>query len=299
MGVTTFALGVQQARRLRKRYIENPKCEPPTGPHFGTESWVEKVRTMTNSSDDMGIFLDKTIALLEGVKAKIPDVKTVLSDKACIQSIDKSLVEKSIATLQDIRENFESAKEVVPVAASKKIAYWRERVSSIVLKLYEQIPAQRAVEQVSIPQEANMHKIKLLVLGDSLVCGVGCDRKDSSPVLPQILAKVLTYALRVDVEWHSAGVVGGTVEQIREKLIPAVKSKLYGTSDDSKNDVDLIVVVICGLNDWKGELASFLSCYLRPSIVNEVLIAPVAAAILSTPFTHDAIYHRRNSRKVS
>lgn len=107
-------------------------------------------------------------------------------------------------------------------------------------------------------------KIKLLLLGDSLVCGVGCegDSLSKSPVLPTILAKALSIAMHADVEWHSAGIIGAAVSDIRSSLVPKIKDEFFGKlASSSNNDIELIVVVICGLNDWKTCIEKFPSFY--------------------------------------
>lgn len=107
-------------------------------------------------------------------------------------------------------------------------------------------------------------KIKLLLLGDSLVCGVGCegDRFSKSPVLPTIMAKALSIAMNADVEWHSAGIIGAAVSDIRSSLVPKIKTEFFDKlTKSSNNDVEIIVVVICGLNDWKTCIEKFPSFY--------------------------------------
>jgi hypothetical protein len=69
------------------------------------------------------------------------------------------------------------------------------------------------------------------------------------------------------------GIIGGTVTEIREKLLPQLRRKMISdlgiskkTNNCMKNknenitnddDVEIIVVVICGLNDWKKLLDNF------------------------------------------
>ena len=110
-------------------------------------------------------------------------------------------------------------------------------------------------------------KVKLLILGDSLVCGIGCDEgissksssssssSSSGPVLPQIVAKVLSIAMQADVEWSSTGIVGGTVADMRRQLLPVLKrelcdqTSLHQPTDGPQEEV--LIVIICGLNDFK------------------------------------------------
>jgi hypothetical protein len=95
----------------------------------------------------------------------------------------------------------------------------------------------------------------LLIFGDSLVRGVGCDNtKDSSPVFPRVLARILSLALRADVEWRAEGLIGATVTDIRTKFLPIIDEEL---NQEGSNSDEYLVVLICGLNDWKTLLTNF------------------------------------------
>lgn len=97
--------------------------------------------------------------------------------------------------------------------------------------------------------EGHKRKLKLLIVGDSLVRGVGC----ASPVLPSVLATFLSYALKADVEWRAEGLVGGTVNDIRNKFLPVIAEEFESASEAT----EIVVVLICGLNDWKTMLTHF------------------------------------------
>jgi len=120
------------------------------------------------------------------------------------------------------------------------------------------------------PTVSKKRKIKLLVIGDSLVCGVGCDdgagtvAEQRSPVLPQVLAKALSVSMQADVKWQSRGIVGADIKEIRSTIMPKIVADLSCSLEKDKKgdgdafeDSELIVVVICGLNDWKGMLENF------------------------------------------
>lgn len=120
-------------------------------------------------------------------------------------------------------------------------------------------------ESGSNVENKNPRRIKLVILGDSLVFGVGCDNPQSIPIFPQFLAKVLSRALNADIEWISDGKVGATAAVIRNTLLPNIRSKLI---DDYQNEVkeftdrtapiaQMVVIVVCGLNDWKEMLEKF------------------------------------------
>jgi len=109
------------------------------------------------------------------------------------------------------------------------------------------------------------------------------DKSDSKdgPVMPRILASILSVAFGVDVEWESHGIVGSTVGEIKDKLLPQVLDKTYdgddvtnssetnakyGVAVHSNNFEDNdnyntgkehVVLIICGLNDWKTMFTEF------------------------------------------
>ena len=97
---------------------------------------------------------------------------------------------------------------------------------------------------------------KLLILGDSLVRGIGCDynsQEKMSPVLPRVLAGVLSSALKADIVWRAEGIVGGTVTDMESLFLPLVKDEFQS----NEPHVEYIVILICGLNDWKSLLIHF------------------------------------------
>jgi len=120
------------------------------------------------------------------------------------------------------------------------------------------VQVDRAQEVIaSTPDERK--KINLVLLGDSLVSGVG-DKTVSQdgPVLPRFLASILSTSLSVDVQWQACGKVGGTVEEIRTHLLPQVRKSLSQVRDgDSSSDVINVVLVICGMNDFKTVFTHF------------------------------------------
>jgi hypothetical protein len=110
----------------------------------------------------------------------------------------------------------------------------------------------------------NRRKIKLVILGDSLAFGIGCDEPKAGPILPKYLARTISTALNADVDWISDGKIGGTVSEIRSKILPGIKNRLLESScgncdaiASTQSATELIVIVICGLNDWKEMLEKF------------------------------------------
>ena len=70
-----------------------------------------------------------------------------------------------------------------------------------------------------------------------MVCGIGCDKSDSKdgPVMPRILASILSVAFGVDVEWESHGIVGSTVGDIKNVLLP----KAFNKACDGEDIIDV------------------------------------------------------------
>lgn len=106
----------------------------------------------------------------------------------------------------------------------------------------------------------NMHTQKIIVIGDSLACGVGsvnrwdthqlnyksnAEEEQDGPVLPRIFAHTLAQRWQCKVQWRCAGVVGGCVEDIRRECMDVIRQEVR-----SGNPPD-VVVVLCGMNDMK------------------------------------------------
>jgi len=107
----------------------------------------------------------------------------------------------------------------------------------------------------------NMRTPKIIVIGDSLACGVGsvnrwdnhqqnyknnsAEEGEDGPVLPRIFAHSLAQRWQCKVQWRCAGVVGGCVEDIRRECMDVIRQEVR-----SGNPPD-VVVVLCGMNDMK------------------------------------------------
>ena len=180
-----------------------------------------------------------------------------------------------------IKETLKDERDEIVVKASAMILTIQEKLSDCIesnadkLNQKTNLLKEKIINKFAIPfGKAKVNKkVKLIVVGDSLVCGVGCDNdpnrssSSKSPVLPVVLARVLSMAMRADVEWISQGQVGATVADVRNIIIPEIKQKLQNSIEVSNvNDInnrtnntntEVYVVVICGLNDWKTLLENF------------------------------------------
>jgi len=129
----------------------------------------------------------------------------------------------------------------------------------------------------------NPDRLRVLVIGDSLSIGIGCIEqfdatKDNEvpmaliqnselpppptspkktnlqyqhllqgPVFPQALARTLSYHFQQPVQWRSAGVDGGDINDIRSFCMDVVKEEC----DTKKGSTVDIIVVLFGMNDLK------------------------------------------------
>jgi len=80
------------------------------------------------------------------------------------------------------------------------------------------------------------------------VTGVGGDHSDAlqGPPLPRRVCRALADRLGIEVEWRALGLTGGDLGALRSRLVPELRENM--TSTDATYDV---VVVMCGLNDFK------------------------------------------------
>jgi hypothetical protein len=114
--------------------------------------------------------------------------------------------------------------------------------------------------------------VRLIVIGDSLVAGVGNDDPLASPALPHLIATTLSKKLKADVNWLSSGIIGGTVVDLREKALQDIRSRMDRFQEDPvpSSEVEYVVVITCGLNDWKSVFLNFPTG-LWPSTFNAKL----------------------------
>lgn len=222
LGVTAVAMAAYQAAYLRNKYNMNPKLDPPSGPTSGLEKLAHKIRTVKDGIIDTITSEDNVVNRgISKIKVKLEEIEGKLSTSHTKTNQETKLFDKDGAEQVD-----------------------------------------------SVPDEVFVlrRKIKLLVLGDSLVAGVGSDDPTSSPVLPQMIAKALSKVFNSDVEWFSSGIVGGTVIDLRNKVLPKIRQKMIDfqhhsskgvPANEAENNVEYVVVVVCGLNDWKDMLLNF------------------------------------------
>ena len=217
--IIALSVGGYQGLQLKKKFASTHKLSPPKGPSDGL---INRFR--------------QTFILLKS-KPLVDDLK---DDDSYIGDKVKSMFATILEKIKQKGDDSFAGKENV-----KKITEWIEsRISA---------SSQINNESTSTPKK----RIKLLLLGDSLVAGIGCET--DTHILPVVLAKALSLSLGADVEWKMASIVGGTVAELRSELLPAIKSDFLNVNIDSNRDSveEVIVVVICGLNDFKHMVYNF------------------------------------------
>mmetsp|Transcript_6290 Transcript_6290/g.11204 ORF Transcript_6290/g.11204 Transcript_6290/m.11204 type:complete len:419 (-) Transcript_6290:1302-2558(-) len=118
----------------------------------------------------------------------------------------------------------------------------------------------------------------VLVLGDSLVSGVGCccdekaeaannhSQKCAGPALARSIAQYLAnraeeLSAKQRVEWLALGLTGGSVKDLLSQVVPKLES--IREQLESKS---VTVIVVCGVNDWKQAYKFWdTSCSSYPS----------------------------------
>ena len=90
--------------------------------------------------------------------------------------------------------------------------------------------------------------IKCIVLGDSLVSGVGSD-VSGSPALPQRFAAALAERLGAQVTWRALGKTGADVAAMRLSLLPHLRAEAAAAPDAAAGPT--VLLLLCGLNDFK------------------------------------------------
>lgn len=145
-------------------------------------------------------------------------------------------------------------------------------------------------------------KRKILIIGDSLVSGVGGsssfeDGPSDGPALPRQVARCLSEGLNVDVQWNAMSLTGGDVRMLNRKIVPMLtREKEKGTLGDVS-----AVVVVTGVNDWKRmspvrtaskfreDLAEFIG-KIREQVGEDVKVfLPAIPGVHHTPRFHEPL----------
>jgi lysophospholipase L1-like esterase len=254
-GIGVAGYGVAQGMALRDRYRERPQLQPPRGPPSGFIKFKEeKIDVLISKTKDVVKELKQKIGEIEQLtqlEEKIEDLSAVLQSRV-------ELIKSKVLPSTNSKAKEQEQEQAEHGSGMSVMDRWRQ-LNRLVWRHGETGTGNEEAPQAS----KAARKIKLLVLGDSLVAGVGCSNTEESPVLPRVLARVLNKQLRADVAWHSAGIVGGTVSDLRG-LLPALKEGGFlglqhgrGGREKDDEEEEVVCVIICGLNDFKHCIERF------------------------------------------
>ena len=266
--ICVVSVGALQGYYVRQRWLSRPEeFKMDINPDYPT-SGIVKIKFKLQ---DIESHILETINEKKLVKDLLTFLEYEVAEKL------KSNAKKKIDTIAMKMKKLPEIESVKDIASNFSIAeYVLRQLDGKEGNLPSKIIQSRLEQTRRTP-------IKLILLGDSLVCGVGCDKSDSKdgPVMPRILASILSVAFGVDVEWESHGIVGSTVGEIRDKLLPQAIGKVKdvitsgsvdkinhmegrtvnnnkdGSSGSSSEGKEHIVLIICGLNDWKTMFTEF------------------------------------------
>lgn len=91
---------------------------------------------------------------------------------------------------------------------------------------------------------------RLIIIGDSLVCGIGSDKSGAAALCGQV-ASDIAKEKNQRVSWSSFGLDGGSAKSIGS-MVPAISNYVRRQSDGCG---ELIILLIVGLNDYKNAVS--------------------------------------------
>lgn len=248
-------MAAQQGIELRQKYNKRQRLHlPPT--NSGIEKWKTKIinfkdgirERFTQAQQQAHDDDEKTI--INNIRFVLKDIQTKVKSRIGIDN-HESNTDGKLNKIKSWMENILKKKSFVKLESG--VTSSSPSSSSNKMKGDNKM---NPVPSSSSGSPLSQKKIKLLIIGDSLVSGVGCTNAEA-PTLVKTIAQTLSATLGVDIEWKSAGVVGGTTSDIRMQLLPALKRDFLAVKEEDKLNTEIIAIVICGLNDWKSMLEQF------------------------------------------
>ena len=112
--------------------------------------------------------------------------------------------------------------------------------------------------------------VRCIVLGDSLVSGVGSD-VNGSPALPQRFAAALAERLGAQVTWRALGKTGADLAAMRASLLPQLRREAQAGPS-----APTVLLLLCGLNDFKQVHRGATSAAFHDALAE--LVADIRAA---------------------
>ena len=192
-----------QGYNLRTKYVGANKLEPPKQLH-GIENWLSNILKTSEEdlkkkeqNDDTKL-IDKVTSILTNLKSKLN--KENINDTLKIDKV-KDSINKYIANIL----NYQQQQSTSTTNSHTTPSILTGITTSTTPTTTADFTTELLPTTTPTNNNNNRKKIKLLILGDSLACGVGCDTNEDVPVLVHVIAKTLNIALGVDVEWKIAG----------------------------------------------------------------------------------------------
>ena len=293
--IATLAIAVIQGAFVLHRYRSNPTLAVPPGLTHG----IEDARFISKEKER---FKSHYFVCDDFVKNSIKSVESTAEKKSLSPlKKERNKKEERMKTFSNgkIQKLFGELNKflvlLVPWLTTKINFMFQKRAHLFhigfimsLLSIRKVNPFGRARKQVCetmIPfNYTNREYLNVVVIGDSLACGIGCvniwdkdapyapkkrieflssDRKknvidpndhkshnsSNGPVFPRIFARTLSHRLQYPVMWRSAGVDGGDVLDIQTHCMGVIEEEVQrGQSPD-------VVIVLCGLNDLKKIIA--------------------------------------------
>lgn len=157
--------------------------------------------------------------------------------------IERSMLRESDAPKMKTTAPVEPGGPVLQMGAMRATAEGTQEVK---------VNSQVGAELVSGGGKHNPGRKRILIIGDSLVSGVGGlssfeDGPSDGPALPRQVARFMSRFADVDVQWNAVSLTGGDVRLLNRKILPLLtREKEKGTLGDIWG-----LVVVTGVNDWK------------------------------------------------
>lgn len=155
ISATVFSIAVVQGMTLRSEYRTSRQLDPPKGPNFGFEK----------------------------LKSKLIDWKENIIESVSLED-DDHILKKGLNRIRQIIEN--RLKEKKTELSMGEEGSIEDNNNNNINNFGNNNNRDKKISSIR-------RKIQLLVMGDSLVAGVGCDKAHASPTLPAFFSEDIKY----------------------------------------------------------------------------------------------------------
>jgi uncharacterized protein YoxC len=279
IGVMAFGYVVYQGIEKRIEYKNRKPLAAPTGPQQGIEGFIDGLKVIKDEIIDV---VEKDISMMKDIPRKIQELPSTLHDlkervPQTIQELPNTLhdlKERVPHKLKDIADAVKEIKDLanaddqtsvvsnvqLPIAnidnynsvsIAKMIFKDNPQISSLKYILFPSLSTPSGSNTSGVSQNGN-EEVAMIILGDSLVAGVGSEPESGSPVLSAQLSSIFSVLCgNGSVRWHSAGKIGATARDLRQVVFPSLKERLKQSYAYIPMPKEIVVVVVVGLNDWR------------------------------------------------